>query len=271
MICGIKVSDVDTSTGNVKEVKKNSDDEPSYQFEVKPTCEYASFKTVEVAYVTVSCDMMVLLTTLALLRLNVDRCSSEARLFTSIRECPLLDVDDILKKAWNEAGLKSNFNSTMIRHTIVTHGRDPKNSLSVAELKALARGMDHSVRIAESTYYHNKQLEHIDHSKIIMRVLKLNGIGSWNDEISKGLDDDIEKDIMTGEIPEDIVEFDNEDKQAEEEGDDGTKKKEQRKIGNMVVIFSHQHTDLIRRLFHDYIADHVTNPGKIQAKDIKGI
>ena len=76
-----------------------------------------------------------------------------------------------------------------------------------------------------------------------MRVLKLNGIGSWNDEISEGLDDDIEKHIMTGEIPEDIVEFDDED-EAEKEVDDGIKKV--RKIGNMVVIFSHKHTDLIR-------------------------
>ena len=152
MHTGIKVSDVDSSTGNVKEVKKNSNEEPSYQFEVKPTCEYASFKTVEVVYVTVSRDMLVLLETLACLRYNVDCCSNEAYLLTSIRECPLLDVDDELKEAWNEAGLRSKFNSTMIRHMIVTHGRDPKNSLNVGELKALARGMDHSVRIVESTY-----------------------------------------------------------------------------------------------------------------------
>ena len=270
VICGIKVSDVDSETGNVTKVESNNDEEPSYQFEVKPTCEYASFKTVEVAYVNVSRHMISLLQTLALLRLNIDKCADEDRLFTSVRQCPLLDIDDELKRAWNEAGLESKFNSTMIRHTIVTKGRDPKNSLTVEELKALARGMDHSVRIAESTYYHDKQLENIDHSKIIIRVLKLNGIRSWKDEISVGLDDDIEKDIMTGEIPEDIVEFDDEvDEEEEEEGDNGKKKK--RKVGNMVVIFSDRHTDLIRRLFHDYIADQVANPEKIKGDDIRGI
>ena len=55
----------------------------------------------------------------------------------------------------------------MMHHTIVTAARDPKNKLTAEELKALARGMDHSVCIAEEIYYNEKEKRQIDHSAII--------------------------------------------------------------------------------------------------------
>ena len=85
-----------------------------------------------------------------------------------------------MKAAWSDAGLTSKFNSTMMQHTIVMKAWDPMHHLDVEDLKALARGMDHSVRIAESTYYHQKEKLNIDHSKIMREFWSwTTGLKNW--------------------------------------------------------------------------------------------
>ena len=271
VLCGIKIEDVNSKGENVKEFRAQWDpDELSYQFKVVPSCEYAVFKTVSVAHVNVSGGMLSLLETLGFLRLAIDKAVRDQRLFTSYTMIPLLDIDVLMKKAWSDAGLKSNFNSTKIRHTIVTAGRDPENKLNVEELKALARGMDHSVETAESRYYHEQEKRMVDHSKIIERVLKLNGIKSWNYEIKTGIEEGIENDVMTGEY--ELLEGEEEDEDTttqNEEDESGTTK---RIVGRNPVVFNEKQTDLVKRLFEEYIDDKVENPKKaVSQKDIRGI
>ena len=114
----------------------------------------------------VSKDVLLLLEVLSMLREIVDGASEDACLLTSVTDKPLLHID-IMKKAWKDAGFQGRFNSTMMHHTIVTAARDTKNKLTEEELKALARGMDHSVCIAEEIYYNEKEKRQIDHPTII--------------------------------------------------------------------------------------------------------
>ena len=271
ILCGIKIGDINSNTDNVMEFRDESNpDEVSYQFKVVPSCEYAVFKTIPVAYVNVCNSLLTLLETLGFLRLEIDCCFMDHCIFTSFTQVALLDIDVLMKKAWSDASLKSRFNSTMMQHMIVTQARDPENKLDVEELKALARGMDHSICIAESTYYHEKERAQIDHSKIIERVLKLN---DWNEEIEVGMEEEIEKDIMTGEVKlleaDKDQDEDEDDAKKDEEGEPSTKK---RKIGNMEVIFTEHQTKLVGRLFRKYIDNKVDNPSQsIWSEDIKGL
>ena len=97
----------------------------------------------------------------------MDGASEDACLLTSVTDKPLLHIDNIMKKTWKNAGCQRRFNLMMMCHTIVTAARDPKNKLTEEELKALARGMDHSVHIAEEIYYNKKEKRQINHSAII--------------------------------------------------------------------------------------------------------
>ena len=274
VLCGIHVEDVYGENGIKEYIATSSPNEISYQFRVVPSCEYAKFKTVSVGYVNINAAMKDLLVVLAFLRLSVDGCTTTDRLFTTVRQYPLLDLDKVMKRAWAEAELTSKFNSTMIRHTIVTKSRDPKNNLEVDELKALARGMDHTVATAEAVYYHQKEKRMIDHSKIIEKVLKLNGLKNWNRELKLGMEERIETDIMTGEIellpPEDK---EDEDEKSEEEDKAGTSaQKKPKMIGKMKVIFNEHQTDMIARMFKKYVEDRVENDDKpILNKEIRGI
>ena len=269
LLCGIKIHEIDRNTDNVKKFTATSTPgESSYQFKVTPECVYAVFKTVAVAFVNVSQDMMDLLTALGYLKINIDKASVNDQLFTSFTDLELLDIDRLMKKAWTDAGLRSAFTSTMIRHTIVTRSRDPENKLDEDQIKALARGMDHSVRIAESTYQHEKEKMAIDHSLIIQKILKLNGVKTWNDELKEGIEEDIEKKGFTGEL--ELIP-DEKDKDEEEEGETNTDMKK-RKVGNMEVIFSKSQTELVKRMFSDYIDDKIANPKKsVYTMDILGI
>ena len=142
---------------------------------------------------------------------------------------------------------------------IFTAAQDPKHDLDVKQLKSLARGMDHLVWIAESTYYHHREWRQIDHLKIIEKVLKLN---NWNEEIEAGLED-IEKQIINGKA--ELLEADLKDKDNDDEPEDEPKKK--RKTGNMEVIFSANQMELVRKLFTKFIDDKVKFPNKLIKHD----
>ena len=154
----------------------------------------------------------------------------------------------------------------MMCHTIITAARDIKNNCTIEELKALARGMDHSVHIAEASYCHEKEKRQIVQSAIICKVLKLN---DWQEEMKMGVEVDIELQAMSGGL--ELIEPDINDKDDDngDTGHDGTKTKK-RKIRNMEDIFSPQQTELVRNLFGTYIADKVKFPNKpIKGEDIK--
>ena len=114
--------------------------------------------------------------------------------------------------------------------------------------------MDHSVWIAESTYYHEKEKRMTDHSKIIERVLKLN---DWNTEIGLGIQEGIENEAIASEV--DLFRDGDNDDEEDQAEEPPTKK---RKIGKMEVIFSEAHSRLVARMFRDFIEDKVENADK---------
>ena len=213
-----------------------------------------------------------MLQTLAWLRIHIDQCNPfDGCLFTSIMDVPLIDIYRLLKRAWDEAGLKSRFTSTMISHTIVTSARDLKNDLSLEELKSLARAMDHSVKTAERVYQHNKQQLINDNTKIIESVLELNGRDNWYKEIQEGMEEEIEKGLLLGDIE---LKEEKEDKEETDEEDEADKKKKKKdlmgqKIGNRWRKFTNDEADLVRRLFRTYIEARVEKRDPISTKEIK--
>ena len=134
VLCGIKLADV----YNADKFWPKDTGEEVYRIKVVPKFEFAMYKTVPVAYIHMSEDILILLETLTFLWQVVDRHSEDARLFTSASNFALLDVWDLIKRAWSDSGCKGRFNSTMIQHTIVTASTDPEHNLSVDEVKALA-------------------------------------------------------------------------------------------------------------------------------------
>ena len=78
----------------------------------------------------VSKDVLLLLEVFSMLREIVDGASEDAHLLTSARDQPLMHIDNIMKKAWKDAGCQGRFNSMMMHHTIVTAARDAKNKLT---------------------------------------------------------------------------------------------------------------------------------------------
>ena len=149
----------------------------------------------------------------------------------------------------------------MMRHTIIMASRDPVNRLTEEEIKALARGMDHSVHMAEMVYNQNKEKMQIDHSAIIRKVLKMN---DWDE----GVEEEIEFQCMEGEL-ETIEPEKNEDDDDDDEEEDGKgKKKRPKMIGNRKVIFTKNESELIMALFCDFIMDKVANPGDSIKNDV---
>ena len=185
------------------------------------------YKTVPVSFMHVSKDVLLLLEVLSMLRQVVDGASEDARLLTSATDKPMLHIDKMMKKAWKNAGCQARFNSTMMRHTIVTGARDPKNKLTEEELKALARGMDHSVCIAEEVYYNEKEKRQIDHSSIIQKVLNLN---DWEADLQLGVEEEIELQALTAEL--ELLELEMIEDEDESDGGEGSKKGKKRKIAN---------------------------------------
>ena len=155
----------------------------------------------------------------------------------------------------------------MMQHTIVTASQDPANRLTEEEIKALARGMDHSMCMAEMVYNQNKEKMQIDHSAIIRKVFKMN---NWDEELKTGVEEEIEFQCMEGEL-EPIEPEKNEDDDDEEEEEDGKGKKKKQKpkmIGNRKVIFTNKESELIMALFRDFIMDKVANPGDSIKNDV---
>ena len=137
VLCGIKLDDV----YNAKEFKAESRkemDKPVYRIRVVPTFQYAVYKTVAVAHIHVNETLLILLEVLCNLRQIVDQATLVAWLLTSCRNFPLCDIWDLLTKAWRDADCASRFDSTMMRHTIVTHSRNGQKKLTREEIKALA-------------------------------------------------------------------------------------------------------------------------------------
>ena len=261
VLCGIKLDNI----YQAKEFVAEKTGDRAFRLQVIPACEYALYKTVPVSFMHVSKDVLLLLEVLSMLREIVDAASEDACLLTSVRDKPLMHIDNIMKKAWKDAGCQGRFNSTMMHHTIVTAARDPKNKLTEEELKALARGMDHSVRIAEDIYYNEKEKRQIDHSAIIQKVLNLN---DWDADLKLGVEEEIELQAMTGEL--ELLESE----MIEDEGDggEGSKKgkKKKRMIANSEVIFDTDDAILVRQLFERYINHKVENPkASIIGKEIK--
>ena len=124
-----------------------------------------------------------------------------------------------------DADCASRFNSTMMRHTIITHSRNGQKKLTREEIKALAQGMDHSVRIAEEIYNNDKEAKQVDHSQIIQDILELN---DWEAELKEGVEEDIKKEIDEGSIelidPKPVAAYDDKDFDSIE----GKKEKEKR-------------------------------------------
>ena len=259
VLCGIKIGDVSSKNKEFKKFVAESDrgvidpttgkEKHSYQFMVAPRCEMAMFKTVPVAYVNVSEEMAELLQILAFLRITVDRASPEDRLFSSKRKYPLMTIDGLVKQAWSDGGCESRFSSTMVRHTIVTKAREPERNLSVDELKALALGMDHSVKTAERVYYHGKEKRQVNNALVIQNVLSLNGkMEGWEKEVEDGKIEDIEEDIMDGTIS-----LDDNRREVEDETDEEDMAAGKKKVGNRCKIYTTKEANLIKRMYAHYI------------------
>ena len=73
---------------------------------------------VAIAHVNVSERMLELLKTLGYLKIIIDEATVDDHLFTSFTCLPLKNIDMLMKNAWNDAGLRTQFNSTMLWHTI---------------------------------------------------------------------------------------------------------------------------------------------------------
>ena len=205
---------------------------------------------------------------LVFLRQHVDNAKGSDRLFTSCRDLPLGQVHELLLKCWKDANCKGRFNSTMMWHTIVKASQDPVNRLTEEEIKALARGMDHSVHMAETVYNQNKEKMQIDHSAIIRKVLKMN---DWDEELKTGVEEEIEFQCMEGElepIEPEKNEDDDDDNDEEEDGKGKKKKQKPKMIGNRKVIFTNDESELIMALFRDFIMDKVVNPGDLIKNDV---
>ena len=259
VLCGIKLGDIVDAK---KFVAKKTGDE-SFMFNVVLACPYAVFKMVAILTIHVLEHVLHLLDALVVLREHVDGATQDDRLFTSRNDLPLRQVHELLTKCWNDANCKGRFNSTMMWHMIVTASRDPVNKLMEDEIKALARGMDHSVCIAEMVYNQTKEKMQIDHLAIIRKVLKMN---SWDEELKMGVEEEIEFQCMEGELetiePEKKQDDDDDDDDGDDEEEDGKgKKKKPKMIGNRKIIFSKKEVELIMALFHDFIMDKVANPG----------
>ncbi len=91
----------------------------------------------------------------------------------------------VLLVAWKETGMQGRLTSTMVRHAIVTQCRQLENNCTEEEIRALAHGMDHSVKIAEKRYLHDKEKRQVYHSSIIRNFLNLN---DWEEEIGKEIE-----------------------------------------------------------------------------------
>ena len=80
-----------------------------------------------------------------------------------------------------------------MRHMIVTASRAPQHECSMQEIRALTRGMDHSVEIAEKVYYQAHDVRVTNHISIIQQVLNLNdGYERWSREIDSGIEKDLD-------------------------------------------------------------------------------
>ena len=273
VICALENAHVGMNSKSLtKFYPEKCPDEWAYRIEVAPTCKFAKLKTVEVAYVNVQRKMLHYLRLLGFLRVTIDRSGLDDRLFTSSQKYPLTDIDDQMKKAWKDGGLTTRFNSTMLRHTIVTQARADKSNLSVQELVALARGMDHSVRTAEAKYWHNKQLKQTEVSKIINNVLELNGNEQgWRDEMTIEAEELYDDDIMTGKVQVLDNEKWTDDSDDDDDDDGGPPKKKVRKIGKSEVIFSTKQTELVRNIFSQFIKDRVEKEDTINTAPMEEI
>lgn len=220
VLCGMKIQDV----LDFRQFQAETSDEVSYQISVIPTCQWAMFKTVVYSIITISGHVLKLLEALCCLRVWADKSKCDGRVFTSMQLYGLLHLAQVGMKAWKEAGCKGRFTSTMMRHTIVTAARDLKNNMSLDDLKALARGMDHSLRMAEDRYYHDKEAVYIDHSSIIRKVLKLN---DWAEEVQFGIEEDVEDQGMNGELEliEAVVPQGEEEDEAGKDGESSGKER----------------------------------------------
>ena len=243
VLCGIKLGDIADAK---KFVAEKTGDE-SFMFNVVPVCPYAVFKTVAISTIHVSEHVLHLLDALVFLREHVDGATRHDRLFRSPGDLPLGQVHELLMKCSNEANCKGRFNSTMMWHTIITVSRDPVNKLMEDEIKALARGMDHSICTAELVYNQNKEKMQIDHSEIMRRVLKMN---NWDEEFKMGVEEEIEFQCMEGELE--------------------TIEPEKKEEDDRKIIFSKKETELIMALFCSFIMDKVVKPGDSIKNEVMG-
>ena len=260
VLCGIKLDDIfGAKKFNVQSRRKTA--EATYVIQVVLSSEYAVFKTVQISHIVVTETFLVLLEALAFVRQVINKSQLQARLLTSAKDFPLCRISNLLMKAWGDAGCEGRFTSTMMRHTIMTHSRNVEKNLSVEEIKALARGMDHSVRMAEKVYLHEKEKLQVDLSKIIREILELN---DWEKELKEGIEEEIERQVEDGEM--ELVGSALVGQSRDGDGEEGKRK---RKIGNMEVIFASEDTELVRKLFTTYINYKVKNPEeKVRGSEI---
>lgn len=163
VLCGLRIENVLKAEQAYTEDMDENDE--IWRITVMPVCQFTVFKTVSVAHLTMSVEVLNLLDALCTLRSKVDGAQEDDRVFTSVTGCGLKDLCDEVKVAWKSAKCESRFTSTKMWHTIVTAAMDLQNKCSEEELKALVRGMDHSIQIAELKYAHSKEQRQTDHSK----------------------------------------------------------------------------------------------------------
>ena len=240
LLCGIRLRDVENAT---EEIFADAVDKQCYRMLIDPGHDYLSFKTVQVGIVHVLPGMYKLM--MALVRLRMANGSSpNDRLIQSRHGYPVINLPPILRHAWNFCGLSSAITSTNMRHTIVTASRAPEHDCSMQQIRALARGMDHSVEIAERVYNQANELRATNHISIIQKVLNLNdGYEGWCREIDSGIEEDLDVMIHTGtaDVLSDLSEETTE------------KEPPKKKHGCTVEIFTQSEKGMIEQMFKDYI------------------
>ena len=107
-------------------------------------------------FLIVNEQMIGLLHRLAEPMMDIDVVDEKFRLFTGKKGNPLLDLTSLFSDAWQGCGPTGRFTSTMVRHTVVTQSRLIENECIAKVVEALARGMDHSVHMAEIRYQQDK-------------------------------------------------------------------------------------------------------------------
>lgn len=259
VICGMRIKDILDAQEDI-----DAEGKKVMTVKIEPECPYGIFKTVTVSVMKLELPIYRLLKQLCRVRQESEEASDNDRVFTSSTNIPLRNLQEQFRKAWTECGCVGVFTPKIVRHTIVTqfHNAIAKNRMPKEELEALARAMDHSLRVAETVYRHEQHKLIADPSHKIKKLLLIN---EWQEEEQRQLEDEFNEELEDG-----IVLIDEEEMgiTGKEKREESMQKQKERggtgvgaKIGKNQQKWSNEETELFKKLFSKYIEKRVKHMG----------